>query len=177
MGILDAFKAEMENEKLNYETPTGENGNPIVVDDTDEYIAELARQRRLIDEFDKNGTINGDTVEYKQSEEPPIELNFDDVKVMQNINDKYKKADSNVDFKVESVNALLQHNLVIKRAYCPKCGKEIVNKFPEMFNPFTMEKFNKYDCECGWSANMDHTYPRAVLVNHNTDEEIEFFTK
>ena len=65
--------------------------------------------------------------------------------------------------------------LVVKRAYCPKCGKEIVSKTPVMFNPFTFEKICKYDCECGFKANLAYAYPRLVVVDEN-GEEVNVFT-
>lgn len=59
---------------------------------------------------------------------------------------------------------------VVKRAYCPVCGKEIISKYPIMFNPYTGEKIGRYDCECGFKANLDYAYPRVAYINKEGEE-------
>lgn len=53
---------------------------------------------------------------------------------------------------------------VVKRAYCPKCGKEIVSRGPVMYNPYTYEASSPYICECGWKANLEYSYPRVSFM-------------
>lgn len=60
----------------------------------------------------------------------------------------------------------------IRRAYCKKCGAEIVCKVPSMFNPFTLEKQANYKCDCGEMYSLDHAYPRIVFLDENGDEMI-----
>ena len=65
---------------------------------------------------------------------------------------------------------------MVKKAYCPECGKEIVSNAPTMFNPFTLEKNNPYKCECGWKADLEYSYPRVVFVTDN-GTQIEAYAK
>lgn len=62
------------------------------------------------------------------------------------------------------------------RAFCPKCGKEIFNDAPVMFNPFSHQKVNMYKCECGFEANLEYAYPRVVFVDEN-NKEYNAYTK
>ena len=63
----------------------------------------------------------------------------------------------------------------VKRAYCPHCGKEIVSKLPSMWNPYTGEKICRYDCECGFKANLEYTYPRLIILDKDGNElDIQF---
>lgn len=57
----------------------------------------------------------------------------------------------------------------VLRAYCPKCGKEMVSKAPPMYNPFTLEKVCMHEC-CGEKYNLDNTYPHIVF--YDTDGNI-----
>lgn len=62
------------------------------------------------------------------------------------------------------------HKINVRRAYCKKCGAEIVCKVPSMFNPFTLEKQANYKCDCGELYSLDHAYPRIVFLDGNGDE-------
>ena len=59
------------------------------------------------------------------------------------------------------------------RAYCPKCGKELVAKAPAMFNPFTYEKICLHEC-CGTKFNLDKAYPHIAYYDENGEEIIAF---
>lgn len=63
------------------------------------------------------------------------------------------------------------------RAYCPKCGKEIINKAPVMFNPFNYQRVNIYKCDCGFEANLEYAYPRVVFVDEKNNIEYTAYTK
>ena len=60
--------------------------------------------------------------------------------------------------------------IVVKRAFCPNCGKEIISKAPLLFNPYTLEKIAKYDCTCGAKFNFEHSYPRVVYLDSKGNE-------
>ena len=66
---------------------------------------------------------------------------------------------------------------VVIRAYCPQCEEEIVCKGPAMYNPFSFEKMVHHTCKCGWKGRLDNAYPRFVLLNTKTNEEVEVYTK
>lgn len=60
---------------------------------------------------------------------------------------------------------------VMKRAYCPKCGHEIVSTTPVMFNPYLGVKICRYDCpKCGAKYNLEYSYPRVAYVNSQGEE-------
>lgn len=60
--------------------------------------------------------------------------------------------------------------IMVKHAYCPECGKELVNKYPPMFNPFTHEKQCIHECECGLKYNLEYSYPRIAFYDANNNE-------
>ena len=62
--------------------------------------------------------------------------------------------------------------VVIRKAYCPKCGKEIVSNFPIMINPYTNERIGRYECECGEKMNLEYSYPRTVYLDSDGNEII-----
>ena len=172
MGILDDFKRELEASK---NAPEVINDDQVFAGvDKDELQAEIARQKAMIEEYDECGTICGDEVEIEESDEEPVDGTWQDD--MQNIitrfNEQYPRtmeADLNVEVHEDYIP-------VVKRAYCPKCGKEIINQLPPMFNPYNQQKTNRYDCECGWRADLEYSYPR-VCMRSPGGEEIDFFTK
>lgn len=64
-------------------------------------------------------------------------------------------------------------DIKIIRAYCPKCGKELVSKTPSMYNPFTMEKICLHEC-CGAKYNLDKTYPHIAYYDENGEEIVAY---
>lgn len=66
---------------------------------------------------------------------------------------------------------------VLIRAFCPECEEEIICKGPAMYNPFSFEKMVHHRCKCGWKGRLDNAYPRIVLLNTKTNEEVEVYTK
>lgn len=60
-------------------------------------------------------------------------------------------------------------DIKVIRAYCPKCGKELVSKAPPMFNPFTFEKVCIHEC-CGTKFNLDKTYPHIAYFDEEGNE-------
>lgn len=65
---------------------------------------------------------------------------------------------------------------MVKKAYCPKCGKEIVSRGPVMYNPFTFESSCPYTCQCGWQGDLEYAYPRVIFVEDN-GTQIEAYAK
>lgn len=65
---------------------------------------------------------------------------------------------------------------MVKRAYCPQCGKEIISRGPVMYNPFTFEKTCPHVCDCGWRGDLEYSYPRVVFVTEN-GTQIEAYAK
>lgn len=70
------------------------------------------------------------------------------------------------ELKIETVPVTVK----LIKAYCPKCGKEIISDTPIMFNPFTKQKICMYKCECGYEENIEYAYPRVVFVDDNNNE-------
>lgn len=64
--------------------------------------------------------------------------------------------------------------VVVKKFKCPECGKDIVSKSPVMYNPFTLEKIAKHECECGFKCNLEYAYPRLMVLDENGDEIIAY---
>ena len=66
---------------------------------------------------------------------------------------------------------------VLVRAYCPKCGKEIVSTMPPLYNPFDFKRVNMHKCgDCGWLGNLEYSYPRVVFID-SENNEYEAYTK
>mgnify|MGYP002624297620 CR=1 FL=1 len=153
MGILDNYKRQLEEDRLkedaDFDMPSFDDdiADKLSANVDKEAVAKRVKELR--------NDPNDMEVQYKKFQEqyPKIhEETFTD-------NDK---------LKTEKVT------VSVIRAYCPNCGKEIVSKFPIMFNPYTGEKIGRYDCECGFKANLDYAYPRVAYFNEN-GEEIKAF--
>jgi hypothetical protein len=82
---------------------------------------------------------------------------------------KYAETYKNVsesELKTEVYNPVV----AIKKAYCPKYGKEIICERPVMFNAWTGDKIVRYDCECGATMNLEYAYPRVIYLDENKKE-------
>lgn len=164
MGILDAYKADVEANPNTDCTIPEMSG----LDDSqkEEFKATLEGMRKRMDEYDAHGTIDGGEVVIKETENEdgdPYEGYLSHDEMMARLMEAYKPM-SESDLVEAGKLLTAEAKPVVKKAYCPKCGKEIVSTAPIMFNPFTMESVCKYDCECGWKANLEHAYPRVVFV-------------
>lgn len=170
-SILDAYKTDVEatSNDIGYDLP-----KDAAVDgsyDMEQYKTELDNMRKRIDEYDRFNTIDGNSVEIKDVTEEHGEDPYKDY--IKSDEDKalaefmreypYTAEDSLKTERKEGVPHVV-------RAYCPDCGKEIVCEVPAMFNPFTFQKVIRYECKCGWKANLEHTYPRVVFVTSDGDE-------
>lgn len=131
----------------------------------------LERYRRQIEE-DKN------TVDDQYKDEYVKKLN--ELRNDENSMEKrYEKAMKKIHRITETAliegNCLKQENIKevkVLRAFCPECGRELVNRFPPMFNPFTQERQCIHECECGEKYNLDYSYPRIAFIGENGEEII-----
>ncbi|MBP5456688.1 MAG: hypothetical protein J6Y37_09325 [Paludibacteraceae bacterium] len=154
-GILDKYRQQLEIEKQ-------EEKDGFTMPSFDD---ELSKQ-----------FSNGVDVEEvrKKVEEMKNDLNNPD-NMLKRFNEEYHSMTESDLLDVDCVEFDDSVSFGIIRAKCPSCGKEIVSKAPLMYNPFTLEKVSKYDCECGWKANLEHSYPRIVCVD-SSGHEIKFFS-
>lgn len=133
----------------------------------DEYRKQLEEDKKLEEAEPKDGA---DKTEYQKMVDKRVEeIKKNDPNDPDNFMKKYfeqypdtKEADiptTDDDLKV-----------IVKRAYCPECGKEIVSKAPLMINPYTGQRLAKYECSCGWKANLEHAYPNVRYVDKDGKE-------
>lgn len=107
--------------------------------------------------------------QYKQEfKERLTELRNDpnDLENAYNLYHASHKTFTDADLKTECEDVQIK----VKRAYCPYCGKEIVNTLPVMINPYTLERMSKYDCPCGAKLNLEYSYPRTVFFDKDGNE-------
>lgn len=151
-SILDNYRKQVELDKMNenYDLPNISDDSVeidlSVLPDTyaDEYRKKLDELRN-----DENDMMN----QYNRFHEVFTPL-------------KEKELDENKKTKVMDVD------IKVKRAFCPNCGKEIISKVPSFYNPYTLEKISRYECECGAKFNMEYSYPRVMFLDKDTGEEI-----
>lgn len=137
-------QVKLDKTKENYDLPEGVNEQGFSDDMKDAYRKEIDRLRNNTDDLEQ---------------------------VYQKFHDTYRKLDEQeINAKCATENV----RVVIKHAYCPECGKEIISQFPILYNPYTKEKIARYDCECGAKFNMEHSYPRIIYVNDNNVEITAF---
>lgn len=114
------------------------------------------------------------TNEYNESMEEKIEqLRNDPNDVMHVFYNQYPKVSEMEMFreghiKDETVIPMVRH------AYCPNCGKELISNSPLLLNPYTGERIAKHECTCGYKANLDYAYPRMYFVDNNGDEVMAY---
>ena len=178
MSILDAYKTDVEingNFSNNYDLPD----DALIETDCDkeQYKTALDEMRRKMDEYDTKGTIDGDNVEIKDVTEEHGEDPYKEF-IKNNEDDVMARFMEEYPFTAEaSLNTVKQDvKPMVVRAYCPVCGEEIVCKVPVLYNPFSLQKVVKYQCNCGWKANLEYTYPKVVFVN-GKGEELECYGK
>ena len=143
MGILDDYKAQLEKDRENEDTMFPE-GSELNETQRTEYEKRLQELRN--DPNDMENVYRRKKAEMKEmSEEQMTEQNL------------IKSQD------VEKV--------IVKHAYCSECGEELISNAPPMFNPFTFERICKHTCsKCGAVFNLEHAYPRFVLLDNNGEE-------
>ena len=169
MGILENYKKmlEAEKEQENMDFPTD---SPLAEEDREAYEAALKKMRKAefsqeeVEEAIKNSRKNmamlGDNHDGGENER------------MMKIAQPEKVTDEELFEKGLLVNESISDIRVI-RAYCPKCGKELVAKAPAMYNPFTMEKLCLHEC-CETKFNLDKPYPHIAFLDKEGKEIISY---
>lgn len=150
MGLLDDYQKMVEENKQNLNDNAPVDGLEMTADEMEEYKKRLNEMRKEIEE---NKDYGVDCEKCCEVEDPYMKVAEKDIKT------EYAKVTP-----------------MVKKAYCPECGKEIINTYPPMYNPFSFEKINRFECDCGWKANLEYSYPRVVFVT-DSGEEIEAFAK
>ena len=152
MGLLDDYQKMVEEDEKNLNNNAPMDGLEMSDEEMKAYEKRLNEMREEIKNNDDCGV--------------------DCKKAYENSFQKKKKKITESDLKTEYVKV----TPMVKRAYCPKCGKEIINTLPPLYSPFSFEKINRFDCDCGWKANLEYSYPRVVFITDN-GEQIDAYAK
>lgn len=146
-----------------------------------ESILERYRKQLEIDKIkeDNELPVNGYNIDSKNFDKEIYKQRLNELRNSDiSIENQYKQAMNKIKKYTEKEldNANLSHiseipKIMVKRVYCPNCGKELINNYPPMFNPFTHEKQCIHECECGVKYNLEYSYPRIMFLDEN-DKEI-----
>lgn len=145
-SILERYRKQLETDKINED-----NELPINGYNTDDKNFDKEAYKQCLNELRNN--------------ELSIEKSYENA--MKKI---IKLTETELDIR-NSLKASEISKVEVKHAYCPNCGKELINRYPPMFNPFTHEKQCIHECECGMKYNLEYSYPRIVFYDE-TDNEI-----
>ena len=149
MGILDKYKAQLEEDKKN-ENVSFPEGSQLKEEQREEYVKALKELRN--NSNDMENTYRAKMAEMKQMSENDMENN-------------------------NLINNETVEQVIVKHAYCEECGEELISNAPPMFNPFTFERVCKHTCKkCGKIYNLEFAYPRLAFMN-NKGEELPAFTR
>ena len=149
MGILDKYKAQLEEDKKN-ENVSFPEGSQLKEEQREEYVKALKELRN--NSNDMENTYRAKMAEMKQMSENDMENN-------------------------NLINNETVEQVIVKHAYCEECGEELISNVPPMFNPFTFERVCKHTCKkCGKIYNLEFAYPRLAFIN-NKGEELPAFTR
>lgn len=162
MGILDQYRKAIEEGNENMDFP--KNATDLSEDDRKAYEEALTKARHGYSPDEVSKAVNNSK------------------KNMAELGEEHKASPTEtiVQARLERVtdDELISKGLLKKcpiddikvvRAYCPKCGKELISKSPSMFNPFTMEKVCIHEC-CGIKYNLDKAYPHIAYYDENGEE-------
>ena len=149
MGILDKYKAQLEEDKKN-ENVSFPEGSQLKEEQREEYVKTLKELRNNSNDMENN--YRKKMAEMKQMSESDMESN-------------------------KLINNEMVEKVIVKHAYCEECGEELISNAPPMFNPFTFERVCKHTCtKCGKIYNLEFAYPRLAFFN-NKGEELPAFTR
>ena len=149
MGILDKYKAQLEEDKKN-ENVSFPEGSQLKEEQREEYVKTLKELRN--NSNDMENTYRAKIAEMKQMSENDMENN-------------------------NLINNETVEQVIVKHAYCEECGEELISDTPPMFNPFTFERICRHTCKkCGKLYNLEFAYPRLAFMN-NKGEELPAFTR
>lgn len=169
MGILDNYKkmleAEKEQENMNFPTDTN-----LTEEDREAYEAALKKMRNAdfsqkeVEEAINNSRKNMDAL-------GEVHVGGNNEKTMK-IAQPEKITDEQL-IEMGLLDSKPISDIRVIRAYCPKCGKELVAKAPPMYNPFTMEKMCLHEC-CETKYNLDKSYPHIAFIGKDGEEIIVY---
>ncbi len=149
MGILDKYKAQLEEDKKN-ENVSFPEGSQLKEEQREEYVKTLKELRN--NSNDMENTYRTKMAEMKQMSESDMESN-------------------------KLINNEMVEKVIVKHAYCEECGEELISNAPPLFNPFTFERICKHTCaKCGKIYNLEFAYPRLAFID-NKGEELPAFTR
>ena len=149
MGILDKYKAQLEEDKKK-ENVSFPEGSQLKEEQREEYVKALKELRN--NSNDMENTYRAKIAEMKQMSENDMENN-------------------------NLINNETVEQVIVKHAYCEECGEELISDAPPMFNPFTFERICRHTCKkCGKLYNLEFAYPRLAFMN-NKGEELPAFTR
>ena len=149
MGILDKYKAQLEEDKKNEDVSFPE-GSHLKEGQREEYVKTLKELRN--NSNDMENTYRTKMAEMKQMSESDMESN-------------------------KLINNEMVEKVIVKHAYCEECGEELISNAPPLFNPFTFERVCKHTCaKCGKIYNLEFAYPRLAFID-NKGEELPAFTR
>ena len=149
-SILDNYKRQLEEDRLN------ENND----------LSSLTFNDELENIYSQGADADAVAKRINELREDPNDME----NVFKAFNQQYPRVSEKSLSDGGNIKVDTDVTIAIKRAYCPSCGKEIISKSPVMYNPFTLEKIAKYECECGAKFNFDSSYPRIVYMDSKGNE-------
>lgn len=122
--------------------------------------------------LDNDEMIDNSKIDMKEYEKTLNKLRHSEDDMEQKYNKFHEKYIKISESQLKNDGNIIDEDIkiIVRRAYCPVCGKELVSQFPIIYNPFTKEKIAKYDCECGFTANLEYAYPRMVFIDKEGNE-------
>lgn len=147
-------------------------GNSIL----ERYQADLINNPQENDDetvFRKDSELSKDPAMAEAVRKRMAEIRQDGLMIENQYQNAMSKIDTLTEKEMNNKDCIKISNLSrieVKHAYCPECGKELINKYPPMFNPFTHEKQCIHECECGKKYNLEYSYPRIVFYDEEGNE-------
>lgn len=164
MGILDQYKKAIEEEEDDMSYPY-DGGCNLTEEDREAYETTLKKMRHgtfskhEIDEAINNSKKNME--ELDETHDGGLNENAIRMQLTKVTDDELKEKDLLKSTPITDIKII--------RAYCPKCGKELISKAPPMYNPFTMESVCIHEC-CGVRFNLDRSYPHIAIYGKDGEE-------
>lgn len=149
MGILDDYMKQVELDKANENDEIVPISDDIIPSD----VALNFDKEEYIKELKRLRNDPNDISNKFKNEYPSLSNDF--------LNEKGL-------IKTESINAKIIH------VYCPKCGKELIAKNKLYIMPYTGQHIAKHECECGFKANLEDSYPKIIFGDENKKYEISY---
>lgn len=168
-SILDLYQKQVQHDRIDetYDHENPEN-NLAMTEEEYEYYKQTIDDLRdqMYENVPKN--IKVENKSYPKSvlkAEPQTEYQSGEViKVNEQLPpDGMKFNETELNVKDEHF-MFVTNSAMIKRAYCPYCGEEIITQNPTMWNPFNFEPVCIYKCpKCEHEYKTDGSYPRFYI--------------